>query len=703
MEAYVTLEEAAELENSNYETMKKTIQRNSGTIKTRTEKSQNGGKDRVLVAVSSLSKSARNAWKEREKLRKLAEAPPQEDTEAPADIRQNAPWYVGTDIEWYMTNYKEHYYKGVELRDVIRKFLRYDDRGRTQYAEEFSEKYLGKNKRTLYRYLESYNEAAAWANRLGEEDGCDYEFFTVLALCRKPKQTGMFPSFKPEVKQAVQNIWFNKEFAANQGTKEMLYEKLQELADINHWEYIPSYQSVVRYVNWLMTEGGMGNAYFLASRGVKEYKNKAMVKASRDTGALQVMEIVMGDEHTFDCWVSYTMPNGKVKAIRPVLVAWIDVRSRTIMGDIICEHANSQILKQSMLKVLYQEHGGVPRYLYIDNGKDYTSFAMTGRNRKERYGLELAFDEDVCGFYKSIGIEDYHRAKPYEAWNKGEIERYFRTVCDKFSRWFTSYTGTLTGAKTSAKVPKDIQKMLEAGKLLTLEEFYQKWDEWLHTKYEHRNSSALKKQGEKRPNPWDVFENAERYEKAAPPKSYATILMMKEENVLVRNVGIVRRGYEYRADELCDYIGRKVNIRYDPDDLTKLYVFDLKGKRICEACCMELLSFGQVSEKTIEHIQMQNSQLKRDRQRLEEARKPFEEINDQYVGFSSAAGGIDLMADNKGKGKAKKSKMVAFPDSRLYQENPDLRGRGKTDGPADTPYIDKNAEKALQKLRAMEG
>lgn len=76
----------------------------------------------------------------------------------------------------------------------------------------------------------------------------------------------------------------------------------------------------------------MGSAHYLAARGYKEYKNRKVVKASRDTGSLQVMEVVMGDEHTFDCWVSYTMPNGKVKAIKPVLVAWIDVREQDNHG-----------------------------------------------------------------------------------------------------------------------------------------------------------------------------------------------------------------------------------------------------------------------------------------------------------------------------------------------------------------------------------
>lgn len=74
MEAYVTLEEAAELEQIKYKSMSQNLIRNEDKYKVRREKSEDGGKDRVLVAVSSLSKPARNAWKEREKLRLLAEA-----------------------------------------------------------------------------------------------------------------------------------------------------------------------------------------------------------------------------------------------------------------------------------------------------------------------------------------------------------------------------------------------------------------------------------------------------------------------------------------------------------------------------------------------------------------------------------------------------------------------------------------------------
>lgn len=85
------------------------------------------------------------------------------------------------------------------------------------------------------------------------------------------------------------------------------------------------------------------------------------------------------------------------------------------------------------------------------------------------------FDDMTRGFYRSIGIEDDHEALPYQPWSKGQIERFFGQVCSSFAKWFSSYTGTLTGSSTDAKVDKDIQKMLEAGQLLTMEEFYREW------------------------------------------------------------------------------------------------------------------------------------------------------------------------------------------------------------------------------------
>lgn len=164
-ESYVTLGEAAELEGVKYKTMAQRLSRKKDIFETKTEKSETGGKDVVLVAVSSLSKQARNAWKEREKLKSFTEEVPGEQE---AEQKPEVPWYVNTDIDWYIENYKERYYKAVELGNVVRKFLQYDEGDRTKYAEEFAQKYLGKGQRTLYRYTKAYLEASAWADQASE-------------------------------------------------------------------------------------------------------------------------------------------------------------------------------------------------------------------------------------------------------------------------------------------------------------------------------------------------------------------------------------------------------------------------------------------------------------------------------------------------------------------------------------------------------
>ncbi|MGN0153479.1 MAG: Mu transposase C-terminal domain-containing protein, partial [Lachnospiraceae bacterium] len=612
---------------------------------------------------------------------------------------QERPWYVNADIDWFMENRKTEWYKAIEIGNVVREFLQYSEKGKAEYADSFAQERLGKNKRTLYRYVKAYQEASAWAYQLHKQDGADYDYLKILALCRKPKETGTFPSFTPEVKQAIKNIWFNKEFAMNQGTRELLYDKLQLLARINHWEKIPSYQSVVRYISYLMEDEGMKNAWYLASHGVREYKNKVMGKALMDTTVLKPMEIVMGDEHTFDCWVAYTHPNGKVTPIKPVLVAWIDVRSRRIIGDVICHHANSDILKESLIKLINTPGCGVPEWLLIDNGKDYTAEMMTGVPRNQRDIDGTDYIDLANGFYRKLGIEHIHRALPYQPWTKGQIERFFGGVCSRFSKQFTSYTGTLTGSRTDAKIPKDIQKMCDRGELLTMEEFYEQWQTWLVEKYEKRVHRGLKDAGEKYKTPLSLFENEEHYYKPAPPKSAQIVLMYREDNVRIRNYGFKRYGKVYDHPALRTHINESLSIRYDKHDISTIFVIGKDGRTICEAECQELLAFGtHVSEEAlVKHMKKQNRQLREDRRILEENNVPFEEMNDQYIGFSSVTGGIDLMIGKKPK---KKDNLVSMPLDKDYRNG--FRGKAQEPEPVEeNEYINKKAEDALKSLRAL--
>lgn len=685
-EIYITLEVAAELEGVTYEAMKKRTQRNPALFKVKTQPRENGGKEHVLVSVASLTTKARKAHKAKQKI---------DGRDVIIEQRTDAaPWYVEYDLNHYIEARKKQYYEAIELAGKVQSFIEYEGDDRTAYAERYALS-LGVSTPTLYRYVQTVLEANAWALKLEKEDGQNRNYFRALALCRKPKEKATFPSLTPEQRAVIENIWFDKRFAGNLGTIEMLYEKFEDIAYEREWESYPSIKTVARYIKYLMELPGAESAHYLAANGVREWKNKKMVKARRETASLEVMEYVVGDEHTFDLWVQYTAPNGKIKAVRPKLVAWMDVKTRTIIGDVLCINANSQTLKESLIKMMYSEPGGVPKIVHIDNGKDYTGQAMTGQNRKERR-IEFDFDAETIGFYQSIGIQEVGRSLPYQPWDKA-IERFFSTVCSKFSKWFDSYTGTLTGSKTYAKRNKDVNKMLERGELLTMEEFFDIWTHWKENKYHKRKHGGLVENHEKWLTPTELFENGPRYAKAAPPREYAAMLLMKADIVPVRNVGIRKFGVIYTDSELGRYIDQKVGIKWDIDDVTKLYVYDKDGKKICEAVSAEALSYGQhCSQVALEkHMRDQKRQYRDTVEKLERYTTPYETRLEEGRP-SDAVGKLDLTI------KAKRNqKVVTLPiDKEFRQEQLEAAPRRKKSGAGDE-YLAKQAESALARLRAI--
>ena len=684
-DVFIGLKEAAEFEGVKYNTLVQRIKRSPNQYKTRTQPQENGGKEQVLVSVDSLTAKGRKAWRAAQKI---------DGRDVVIEKRtESAPWYVGVDLNHYTEQHKKAFYEAVELAARVQDFIDYDGPDRTAYAERYALG-LGVSLPTLYRYVDNILKANAWALKMEKEDGQSRDYFRALSLCRKPKVTATFPSLTDEQKALIENIWFDRRFAANLGTIEMLYEKFEEVAEGRGWESYPSIKTVARYIKHLMDKPGAESARYLAANGVREWKNKKMLKGRRDATSLKVMEYVVGDEHTFDLWVQWVAPNGKVKAVRPKLVAWMDMRSRAIVGDVACVNANGDTLKESLVKMLYSHPGGVPHILHVDNGKDYTKKELTGQSRKKR-NIDFAFDAETVGFYQSIGIEEVGRSLPYQPWDK-PIERFFSTVCSKFSKWFESYTGTLTGSKTYAKRQKDVDGMLERGELLTMEEFFEAWTKWKNEKYHTREHRGLKDAGEKWITPISLFENGERYEKAAPPREYVAMLLMKADTARVYNYGITKFGVTYADSELGKYIGQHVGIKWDIDDVTKLYVYDKEGRKICEAVAPELLAFGpHCSQATLEaHMKAQKQQLKNVREALEDFTTPYE-LRVEQGRPSDAVGKLDLTI------KAERSpKVIALPNDKEYRaEAAASRKAGKkTSG---DEFLGKKADDALARLRAM--
>ena len=689
-DVYIGLDEAAAFEGVKYNTLVQRIKRNPREYKVKAQAREGGGKDQIMVAVDSLTAKGRRAWRAAQKV---------DGRDVIIEKRADAaPWYVGADLNHFIEGdggkRKKAYYEAVELAARVQDFIDYAGPDRTAYGERYALA-LGVSLPTLYRYVDNVLKANAWALKMEKEDGKNRDYFRALALCRKPREKATFPSLTDEQRAVIENIWFDRRFAANLGTVEMLYEKFEDIARARGWGDWPSIKTVARYVKHIMDARGASSARYLAANGTREWKNKMMVKARRDATQLKVMEYVVGDEHTFDLWVQWTAPNGKIKAVRPKLVAWMDMRSRAIIGDVICVDANSQTLKESLVKMLYSDPGGVPHILHVDNGKDYTAQTMTGQSRKRRK-IDFEFDAETVGFYQSIGIEEVGRSLPYQPWDK-PIERFFGTVCSKFSKWFESYVGTLTGSKTYAKRQKDVDKMLERGELLTMEEFYDVWTTWKTERYHAREHRGLKDAGEKWITPGELFAHGERYEKAVPPREYAAMLLMKADTARVYNYGINKFGTVYTDAELAYYVGKTVGIKWDLDDVTKLYVFDEDGRKICEAVSPELLSFGpHCSQAALErHLRDQRRQERETKEILAEMNRPYELRLQEGGRPSEAVGMIDLTI----KAKTKDARIIQLPQDKEFREETKARAAKKSE--AGDEFLTSKASEALARLRAI--
>lgn len=697
LEGYLSMEEVAGLEDVGYTALSNRMHRNPEQYKTIQQTREGGGKPEVFISISSLSPKARQRYRRQKK---------KEEAEAMKTPVEAVPWYVKVEVGWFRETYREEFDKAADILYQVEPILHVQRSKRRAVMEEAAQ-ILSVSTRTIDRYLKAIGEAKGWEQRKLAESNWENGFthFSILALCREPKERQTFPSLPEEQKALIKSIWFDRGFAQNLNTKEQLYRIFSCKAEQLGWQ-IPSQKTVARFISSVMQEPDAQHAHYLAAHGERAYKNKLLPKGLRDTKSLKVLEFVQGDAHTFDCFVEYTDTNGNKKAIRPVLVAWIDTRSRCIMGHIICKTSSADVIQQSIIKMIYSDIGGVPQELHIDNGKDFTAERNTGQKRSER---TMSFDALVKGLYRGLGIESYSRARPYEPWSKGEMERYFRTVCEQYTKMFESYTGTLTGSRTICKRSKDIGRMLERGELVTMEEFAGLFDRFLE-EYHHRKHRGLSDAGEEYQTPLEVYRHAERYEKAdiLPDRELARVMLMPMETATVYNYGIRRFKTSFSDDALAPYIGQRVNIRYDPQDLRVIYVYAQDGRKICEATDKGRLSFHD-EEQAAKHIQRQRHRMKEVRDRLEEYVEGGSFYQTQLeekarAKAESMVGRIDLDSLTVKKTveqRREESKAIPFPDDKEFREDK-RQEREETNIVKTNPLLQSMYRKALQPEAASE-
>ena len=213
---------------------------------------------------------------------------------------------------------------------------------------------------------------------------------------------------------------------------------------------------------------------------------------------------------------------------KAILLAIIDDYSRYVVGASFSLGESTreveEIFKEAILSF------GLPDRLYVDNGPSFRS----------------NFLSTACA---NIGIGLVH-SKPYDSPSRGKIERFFRTVRERFL-------------------------ILHKEKELTLMELNEKFRQWLGQEYHLRKHSSL----DVRP--------VDRYQSSIQTYPLKRIAREQlDEFFMVSITRDVRKDSTISLDSIfyeapSIYIGRKVQIRHVQGD-SKIYYLYEDNKKICE-------------------------------------------------------------------------------------------------------------------------
>lgn len=279
----------------------------------------------------------------------------------------------------------------------------------------------------------------------------------------------------------------------------------------------------------------------------------------RDKSDLLSNDIWCSDHHRVDVFVK----NSTGHVIRPWLTVFTDIKSTKIMSFIVREADPNTTVVKKCLRLGIEQYG-VPKEIYTDNGKDYTAKELS-----EEYPLSVM---NVLGIGK-ITAEPYHgQSKP--------VERFFRTLEERFGKMFYSYAGNDT-----KKRPEHMQKtnkVLDKDKNIPSLEFY---IEQLTKYIEEYNNTAHHGEGMDGKTPNQVYnENLTTIRQVSDTNALRLLFGKTVERTVQKNgIALYNNLFINSDGKLLPYYDKKIMVTYDPDDLEIVYIFDTEYNYICSA------------------------------------------------------------------------------------------------------------------------
>lgn len=329
--------------------------------------------------------------------------------------------------------------------------------------------------------------------------------------------------------------------------------------------------------------------------GRKACTDKMLPYIHRTYDDLASNDIWVCDNHTFDVFVN---DGEHGKPIRVYLTAFQDVRSRKFVGWYVTLNPSSQATLIALRRGI--ERHGIPKRIYSDNGREFLTFDIGGRGFRKSRKLPQG-EHEIPTILQNLGIE-FTTAMVKNARAK-IIERAFLEVKNGFSKMFDGYTGG-----TIAERPERLKKTgKDADNFILLPEFIAYVDRYIEGIFnKHRHYG----EGMDGRTPDQVYAACMEEQTVATTEQLNLMMLRNTRMQKVTRDGVYitlcGQKVPFNSTELNFYhIHRKVYVRYNPDDLHEVRVYDEQDSFLCTAQQTEALSYfadkGKLAEKIREN------------------------------------------------------------------------------------------------------
>ncbi|MCK5051928.1 MAG: transposase [Candidatus Cloacimonetes bacterium] len=307
----------------------------------------------------------------------------------------------------------------------------------------------------------------------------------------------------------------------------------------------------------------------LLRNGETHLRNNLIKYIERDPSLLMPGDVFIADGNTLNFRI-LDPQTGKPK--RMIFVAVMDWASRMIVGGSIATTEDTQNIANAYRNA-FINYGGVPRVVYIDNGKAFKSRYFTGSKSSNYPDLE----DLLGGMFQRLGTKEIF-ARAYNARAK-IIERWFKTFNNAFERFLDGYVGASISDKPAHMHRNEpFMKKLINDRPLTYTEAQSLISYYINNFYHKQAHKGLNGN-----TPEEIYLAHPCPKERRISPSELDFLMLKHDLKLVNRNGITFLKQNYWHPNLADHIREKMYFRYDPNNISFIQVYNIHGKFICTA------------------------------------------------------------------------------------------------------------------------